>query len=225
MTRQALKRIPAVRKAWLRYRFGDLHRVAPLSDWGTERGTAVDRFYIEQYLATRAHLVRGRALEVKGDEYSVRFGASSVDVLDIDRQNARATVVGDVCDPMSLGSGMYDVAIITQTLLLVRDPQQAVHNLLTSLRPGGALLVTMPTASRLVNDDDRWRWTVPGMRHVLTTQAPPGAEVEVEGLGNGLALRAFLFGLSLEDLDQDVLQHVDPRYPVVVGGSVRLPEA
>jgi hypothetical protein len=44
----------------------------------------------------------------------------------------------------------------------------------------------------------------------------------VEGLGNGLTTRAFLFGLAAEDLDDDVLAGTDPCYPLIAGGAVCL---
>lgn len=182
----------------------------------------MDRWYIEHFLATHAHLVRGRALEIQEDRYASRYGAAAVDVLDIDPTNPRATVVGDLCDPATLPTARYDVALVTQTLQLLAEPVEAVRHLLQSLRPGGSLLVTAPTLSRIVGDSDRWRWTPLGMRDLLTRAAPSGAVVESVGLGNGLAARAFLFGLALEDFEHEVIERPDALYPLVVGGRVRL---
>jgi hypothetical protein len=61
------------------------------------------------------------------------------------------------------------------------------------------------------------------MHDLLAQAAPAGAEVETVGLGNGLAARAFLFGLAAEDLDEGVLARPDEHYPIVVGAHVRLP--
>jgi hypothetical protein len=44
--------------------------------------------------------------------------------------------------------------------------------------------------------------------------------VECTGLGNGLAARAFLFGLGVSDLDEDALARYDPDYPLLVGARV-----
>jgi hypothetical protein len=41
-------------------------------------------------------------------------------------------------------------------------------------------------------------------------------------MGNGLAARAFLFGLADCDLDEDVLATPDEDFPVIVGGHVVL---
>ena len=211
------------RRLYTRARFGDLDRFQPLSSWGWKRGTPVDRWYIEQYLTEHADLVHGSALEVKSDLYSSRLGARSVDVLDIDPDNALATVVGDVCTPGVLPRSAYDAAVITQTLQLVDDPVAAVRHLAEALRPGGSLLVTVPTMSRLVDESDRWRWTPRGLEHLLRSAAPDGATVEVAGLGNGLTARAFLFGLSAEEVGEASLRHVDRDYPLVAGGVLRMP--
>ncbi|NEM05926.1 methyltransferase domain-containing protein [Geodermatophilus normandii] len=211
------------RRLYTRVRFGDLDRFTPLSSWGWKRGTPVDRWYIERFLTGHADLVHGSALEVKSDLYASRLGARSVDVLDIDADNALATVVGDVCDPDVLPQSAYDVAVITQTLQLVDDPVTAVRHLAAALRPGGALLVTVPTMSRLVDDSDRWRWTPRGLEHLLRAAAPPDATVEVAGLGNGLTARAFLFGLSAEEVGEASMRHTDPHYPLVAGGVLRVP--
>jgi SAM-dependent methyltransferase len=212
-----------VRRAVARLRFGDLSRTRPLSAWGDERGAPVDRWYIERYLAERTEWVHGHALEVKADRYASRFGAKSVDVVDIDAGNPRATVVGDLCRPETLHADTYDVAVITQTLQLLSSPLEGVRNLIAALRPGGSLLITVPTLSRIVDRTDRWRWTPSGMYDLLTLAAPAGAEVEAVGLGNGLAARAFLFGLAVEDLDEGVLDRADEHYPIVVGAHLRLP--
>lgn len=221
--RQAVRDIPGVRAAALRMRFGDLRRTEPLSAWGSQRGKPVDRWYIERYLADHAGVVRGDALEVKDDMYATRYGATAVDVVDIDAGNTCATIVGDLCRPGTLQSGRYDVAIVTQTLQLMTDPAEAVRSLLTALRPGGSLLLTVPTLSRLIDDSDLWRWTPAGLRRLLAASAPAGADLEVTGLGNGLAARAFLFGLATQDLGEAVLAQPDPHYPLLVGAHVRLP--
>ena len=213
----------ALRRAVTRVRFGDLGRTEPVSEWGFGRGTPVDRWYIERFLTERAELVHGHALEVKEDLYATRFGARSVDVLDIDSGNPHATVVGDLCDSSTLRPATYDIAIVTQTLQLVPRPIDAVRHVLAALNPGGSLLLTVPTVSRLAGPWDRWRWTPRGLEDLLAEVHAPGADIEIAGLGNGLAARAFLFGLAVADLDEDVLERSGPDFPIIVGARVTLP--
>jgi SAM-dependent methyltransferase len=221
--RALARRIPGARRLALRARFGNLHRTAPLTSWGDADGaTAVDRWYIQSFLRRHANVVHGRVLEVKSDLYATSLGAEEVEVLDIDPTNTAATLIGDVCDPATLAPGGYDAAIVTQTLQLVRDPMAALNNLLGALRPGGTLLVTVPCLSRLAGDWDRWRWTPTGFAEVVASAAPPGTDVEVVGVGNGLAARAFLFGLSVQDLDAAVLAVSDPDLPLIVTACLRV---
>src|SRR5439155_18109175 len=50
---------------------GDLDRVAPISaNFGFDRGTPIDRYYIERFLEREAGHIRGRVLEVRDSSYS-----------------------------------------------------------------------------------------------------------------------------------------------------------
>jgi SAM-dependent methyltransferase len=217
------RRIPGARRLALRARFGDLDRTAALSEWGDANGgTPVDRWYIESFLRQHEDDVHGRVLEVKSDLYATSLGAAEVEVLDIDPANPAATTVGDLCDPATLARCRYDAAVVTQTLQLVRDPLAALSNLLGALRPGGTLLITVPCLSRLAGEWDRWRWTPAGFAEEVAAAAPSGSEVEVRGAGNGLTARAFLFGVSVEDLDPAVLAVTEPDLPVLVTARVRV---
>ena len=84
--------------------YGSLRRLTPISDrWGLDRGTPVDRHYIEHFLGQRAGDIRGRVLEIGDYAYTRRFGGAGgrVDVLDVDAGNPDATIVGDLSRPES----------------------------------------------------------------------------------------------------------------------------
>lgn len=215
----AARRVPGARAAATRARFGDLSRTAPLDRWGHERGTAVDRWYIRRWLHQQSAHVRGHVLEVKEDRYASGLGAATVEVVDIDPGNPLATLVADLCVPGALPAARYDAAVVTQTLQFVTDPHAAVRHLVAALQPGGSLLLTVPCLSRLDGPADRWRWTPAGARDLLEDCAP-GAVREVSGLGNGLAGRAFLFGLAAEDLPAGVLEAADPALPLLVAARI-----
>jgi hypothetical protein len=58
-------------------RFEDLRRVRPVSRlFGTERGSGIDRRYIDRFLEERRALVRGRVLEVAERRYGPRLGGA-----------------------------------------------------------------------------------------------------------------------------------------------------
>ncbi len=216
--RRAVWTMPVAGRLLLRYRWASLRRSEPLTEWGFERGTPVDRWYIERFLQRQQEHVRGRVLEVKEDLYATRLGAREVEVVDIDPGNTAATIVGDLCSPTTLPARRFDAAIVTQTLQLLPDPARAVHNLVDALLPGGVLLITVPSVSRLAGEWDRWRWTPAGLRQLLAESSPA---IDVAGVGNTLACRAFLMGLAVKDLAPAVLTQDEPACPLLVTAAVR----
>ncbi|WP_138733969.1 methyltransferase domain-containing protein, partial [Modestobacter excelsi] len=166
VVRAVERRSAGARRAGFRVRWASTRRVDPLSEWGFDRGTAVDRYYIQRFLDSHRDLVHGRTLEVKEDLYASDLGAERVDVLDVDPDNSAATIVGDLCDPATLPAETFDAAIVTQTLQLVPDPVAGLRTVLRALRPGAAALVTVPAMSRLAGDWDRWRWTPRGLEEL-----------------------------------------------------------
>ena len=104
--------------------------------------------------------------------------------------------------------------ILTQTLQLLADPGAALANLEASLVPGGVLLVTVPSLSRLdLADRDYWRWTPAGLE-ALCRRALPGCDVAVSRAETPVRA-AFFVGLSAENVGQRVLGRDDPNFPVV----------
>lgn len=203
-----------------RVQFGDLRRLEPVSnDWGSERGSPVDRYYIESFLKRHAGDFRGRALEVKDSAYTRRFGGSRVeiaDVLDIVKDNPQATVVADLAHAEIVPSNTYDCIILTQTLQFIYDVQASIQTLHRLLRPGGVLLATFPGISQL----DRWSgstyWSFTADSVKRLAEDAGLHESTVEAHGNVLAAIAFLQGLAAEELDAAELDHVDPFYPVLI---------
>jgi SAM-dependent methyltransferase len=131
--------------------FADLP-LEPLSDrYGWDRGTPLDRHYIEAFLAEQRAAVRGSVLELQDDAYTRAFGTDRVStsaVVDIDDANQRATLIADLSEPASLPAEAYDCIILTQTLHLIRRPERCLENCYRGLRPGGTLLATAPSLIR-----------------------------------------------------------------------------
>ena len=208
-------------------RWGGLRRTAPFSRfWGYDRGTPIDRVYIEAFLALHADDVNGACIEVLNADYTERFGGARVttsDVLDIDPANTTATVFADLGEPDSVPAERFDCAIFTQTLHLVPDMGICAKNVWRMLRPGGVLLLTVPALGRHDAhkgfDHDRWRVTKTGLEWLL--KELPGARAEITTYGNVLSCVAFLFGLAAEELRADELQVVDREFPLIVAARVQ----
>lgn len=204
-------------------RFGDLRRLKPFSDrFGFDRGTPVDRVYVEGFLARWSADIRGRVLEVGDNSYTLRFGGAAVtrsDVLHVDPGNRHATIVGDLADGGGLPEAAFDCIVLTQTLHLIHDLAHAVATLHRMLAPGGVLLVTVPGVSSVDRGEwgPSWHWSLtPLSLERLLKEHFGGAELAVESHGNVLAAVGFLYGLAAEEFTPAELAAEDPRYPVIV---------
>jgi peptidoglycan/xylan/chitin deacetylase (PgdA/CDA1 family)/glycosyltransferase involved in cell wall biosynthesis/SAM-dependent methyltransferase len=214
----ALESLGSSRVAW-----GDLQRVRPLSrQWGRDRGTSIDRHYIERFLHQHRADIQGRVLEVHDSIYTERFGGNAVmtrDVIDIDPGNHLASLVADLRHADAIPEATYDCIILTQTLQLIDDIPAVLAECARILRPGGVLLATVPSVIRVDDeagpDRDYWRLTEASARKLFAGVFLLDA-FEVTAYGNVMACSAFLYGLSAEEMTPADLDHVDPTFPVVI---------
>jgi SAM-dependent methyltransferase len=203
-------------------KLGRIGSARPLSDnWGYERGTPIDRYYIEAFLAEHSADVRGRVLEVQEDDYSRRFGGAKVtrqDILNIDDSNPDATIIGDLADPTVLPAAQFDCILLTQTLHLVFDMAAAIANVRRSLRPGGVALITAPGISPIgPRGDYPWYWSLTGqsLERLLAAHFDRD-KVGVETFGNLFAATAFLHAAAVEEVSRRKLDRRDPDFPVTI---------
>lgn len=203
-------------------RFGDLRRTTPIADdFGYDRGGPVDRYYIERFLEDHRADIRGRCLEVGDAEYTLRFGADTVeraDVLHVDPDAPGATFVGDLADGEFLPGDAFDCIVLTQTLHLVYDFTAALRTIERILAPGGVLLMTVPGISN--SDPGEWgpTWHY-GFTHRSVTRMCDdelaGCDVSLVSYGNVLAAVAFLHGLSAQELTPAELDEHHVEYSLI----------
>jgi SAM-dependent methyltransferase len=243
MDRGALKELakcilPAPVRRWMRItyvrvserppykmvRWGSLRCVTPIhSGWAVGRGNYIDRYYIERYLEQNSFCIRGRVLELAGNEYTVRFGGDRVaqsDVLDLRPDYARATIVADLTVGENIPSDAFDCVILTQVLNFIYDVKAAIRTVHRVLKPGGCVLVSVAGISQMAQNEmeycgDYWRFTSISLRR-LFEEVFPAANVTVEAHGNVLAAISFLHGLAQEELRKDELDYRDPNFEVSV---------
>ncbi|WP_276499282.1 glycosyltransferase [Pontibacter litorisediminis] len=202
---------------------GDLNRYLPLStQFGYDRGGPVDRYYIENFLEQEAHCVRGRVLEIGDNAYTMRYGADNVtesDVLHVSEGNPKATLVGDISNAPHIPDNTFDCLILTQTLHLIYDFKEALHTCYRILKPGGALLLTVPYITPIDYGEweDVWYWsfTDKALKKLLQ-ETFPGCTAEVEPHGNVFTATAFLYGMGLQEVPLDKLKYNDPHYQVTI---------
>jgi glycosyltransferase involved in cell wall biosynthesis/SAM-dependent methyltransferase len=210
--------------------FGDFDRTSPISpNFGFDRGTPVDRYYVEAFLAAHSADIRGRALEVGDASYCRRFGTGIVrqDVLHVATDNPEATIVGDLSVPGVLPEGAFECLVVTQTLHHIYDMHAAVAEMYRALKPGGVLLLTCPGISQVDRGDwgATWFWSItrPAAERMFA-DVFGAANVTVEARGNVYAAVCFLEGLALEETDAAKLEVLDASYPVIVAVRARKPE-
>lgn len=194
--------------------------------FGEDRGTCIDRYYIDRFLSDECGHIAGDVLEIGSRVYTRRWGGSRVrrsDVLHATEGNPEATRVGDLADAATLSPDSFDCVICTQTLCVIYDAAAAVATLHRALRPGGLLLVTVPGISQISRyDRDRWgfywRFTSQSLARMLGV-AFGSDRVRVRTYGNVATACAFLRGLCAEELDRAVLDFVDDEYDVLVAAA------
>jgi SAM-dependent methyltransferase len=211
--------------------FGDLRRTRPIDrDFGYTRGSPIDRYYIEGFLARHARDVRGRVLEIGNDAYTRRFGGPAVtqrDVLDVLAANPAATIVADLAQADEVPSDAFDALIITQTLQYVFDIRAAIATLHRILRPGGTVLATVPGITPIYHAEraKTWYWSLTQVSAKRLFEAQfPATHVEVETFGNVLAATCFLQGLAAEDLTAEELDRQDPAIQLLITARAVKPE-
>jgi SAM-dependent methyltransferase len=233
------RRLRPVRRAYVDWRkrrppdLGDLRRTTPIDpNWGFERGTPIDRYYVEEFIRAHAGDVRGRVLEIAAPDYTSRFGrgVEKVDVLMATEGNPGATIVADLTDAPQIADDSFDCAIVTQTLQFVYDVRAAFATLQRILAPGGVLLATVPGVTKISPPEDDvfgewWHFTSRSARR-LATEAFGEGNVEVRAYGNVLTAAGFLYGLAVTDVTLEELETRDRLYEVTIGlRAVKRPRA
>ena len=107
------------------------------SIYGLDRGTPIDRYYINNFITKNSQLIKGKILEVGDDRYSQNFKNSilSVDVLtkDID-ENIKKNLdtrsnyfFGDFEQDLNLKNNYYDCLILTQVFQCIYKIETAIN--------------------------------------------------------------------------------------------------
>lgn len=199
--------------------------VEPLSRaWGYDRGTPIDRYYLDAFLERHRGDVRGRVLDIGDAQNAARFGAAAerVDVLHYETGHPGATVIGDLEIGEGIPRGAFDCVLLVDTLHVIYDIRSAVRAVHDALKPGGVALVSANgLAAKTLEWDDYWRLTEASMRRLLGEAFGPD-QVEVSVYGNVLSATGYLYGLAAQELTLAELDHRDRLLEVsICGRAVR----
>jgi len=201
----------------------NLRRLEPISKvFGFDRGTPIDRVYIEHFLKLNKQYIQGVVCEITEDTYSKKFGSNikAYEVLHYTNDNPKATIVGDLTNISTLPQNKIDCFILTQTLNFIYDFKSAIKGVHYMLKKYGVVLATVPGISQISRYDmdkwgDYWRFTDLSIKKVFEEVFGEG-NVEVGSYGNVLAAIAFLHGISAEELTQEEIFYKDKDYQIII---------
>lgn len=195
----------------------------PLSPYsrrfGRDRGTPVDRYYIDEFLKTNSTMIRGDVMEIGDAFYTKQYGQN------IDRSYVlhamglgENAIKGDLTTGEGIRDEFLDCFICTQTIQVIYDIDSTVRNIYRSLRDEGVVLATMHGISQLsVSDYNRWgeywRFTKKSVKLLFEKYFD---EVIIASYGNVKTATALLYGLCMEDLSESDYMINDEYYPVII---------
>jgi SAM-dependent methyltransferase len=211
-------------------RLGDLQSLKPInSGWGFERGKAIDRYYIENFLGRHSNDIHGHVLAIGDDFYTQQFGGDRVtksDVLHIE-DNPNATIIADLTDAEHIPSNTFDCFLLLQTLQLIYEVRLALLTTYRIMKPGGIVIATFPGITPLKDEEwnNCWCWNFTALSaQRLFEEVFPSENIQVETHGNALAATAFLQGLAVQDIPKGKLDYHDRSYEVIITVRAVKPE-
>jgi hypothetical protein len=134
----------------------NLRSTDPISaSFGLDRGTPIDRIYIEDFLKKNSDSIKGIVLEIADNYYSKKFGSSieQFEILHATPDNDQATIIGDLTDILTLPENKIDCFICTQTLNFIYNFKDAIAGAKHLLKEGGVVLVTVAGISQISSYD------------------------------------------------------------------------
>lgn len=201
----------------------DFRSVHPISrNFGVDRGTPIDRFYIEKFLYDNRDYIKNTVLEIADSYYSNKFhsGEYKQEILHFTNDNPNATIIGDLTKLETLKPEIADCFICTQTLNFIYDVKAAIKGIHYSLKKGGIALVTVSGLSQISRYDmdrwgDYWRFTDKSIK-LLFSEVFSQENITINTFGNALSTTAFLQGISAEELNNKELSFVDNNYQLIL---------
>lgn len=201
----------------------NLRSLTPISNsFGLDRGTPIDRIFIEDFLKKNKDCIKGCTLEIADNFYSKKFGENveKFEILHATSDNDHATIVGDLTNIKTLPENRIDCFICTQTFNFIYNFKDAIIGTKHLLKEGGVVLATVAGISQISAYDmsrwgDYWRFTTLSIQKSFEDVFGKG-NVEVDFYGNVLASIAFLEGICAEELKESELFFKDSNYQMTI---------
>lgn len=197
----------------------------PISrNFGCERGRAVDRVYIEDFLKANSHCIKGSVLEVADSTYTDKFGAdvSSSTIIHVNGWG-KNVIKGNFETGEGLDKLSFDCIICTQVLQYIYDINSAIHNIYKLLKPNGTALITVPGIKSISLEDDRnwneyWSFTPKSVERLCSSVSK---NYHIIHYGNVKITSAYLYGICAQDLSDSDFEYNDYQFPFLIGAVIK----
>lgn len=201
----------------------------PISrQFATERGTPVDRFYIELFLKNNIRYIKGNVLEIEDNTYTRKFGVNFVDksiVMDVNASTPDIDFNANLETGAGIRESVADCFILTQTLMYMYDLKSAAKNIGRLLKNKGVALITCSGLSqnsrRCMENYGSYFNFNEAVFHRMFEEEPCLKVLETGTLGNVKTVTAHINGLCCEDLQTVDFEEVDECYPLIVYAVVK----
>lgn len=195
--------------------------VKPFSEcFGLDRGSAIDRYYIEKFLEENKGVITGKCLEIAESTYTLKYG-SDVEpyILHVEGWGEN-TIKGNLETGEGIEEEQFDCAIITQTLMFTYNLESVAQNIYKMLKKGGSALITVAGISQIsLYDQKNWGSYFGFHEDAMNKLFVPvfgEKNVQITSHGNVKTVMGFLYGLCFEDLKQSDFEYDDPAYPLII---------
>lgn len=194
--------------------------------FGLERGTAIDRFYIEKFLLEHREYIKGTVMEIADDRYMKMFAENITESVILHVNGwGEGIIQGNLATGEGIIENSVDCMICTQTIQFIYDVHSVVRNIYKLLKPGGVALLTAAVISQLSlydykNWGEYWRFTDQSMKE-LFQEIFKEEQVKVYTYGNMKTAIAFMYGICQEEMERTDLEYQDEQFPMIVAAVAR----
>ena len=195
--------------------------------FGIDRGGAIDRYYIEQFLQNNRQYIYGNVLEMGESTYTNMYGRVGCVPYVFwygDSKGINGTdLYGDLQNSTGLPKEYFDCIIFTQVFSSIFDIFNAAKNSISMLKVGGTMLISVAGNAPVSRYDmDRWgyywNFTEKSVKSLFNQD---NVECLVSSYGNCKTACAFLQGMSYKELEKKELDYNDDEFPIVITALVK----
>lgn len=195
--------------------------------FGSERGKAIDRVYIEKFLEEHKQYIHGDVMEIAENKYTKMFGGTAINNSYALHVNGwgEGVIKGNLVTGEGIEENRVDCLICTQTIPFIYDIHNCVRNIYKMLKWDGVALITSGFIAQLSMYDyenwgEYWRFTDQSLRKLLEEYFK-AENIEIITYGNMKTAMGFLYGLCAEDLTTEDFEYDDKQYALIVAAVVR----